>query len=210
VAELEREWLQACDAATEALRASAGKDSTLQLAEAGLLGASVVSGLAGAGMAAKVALDAVEASSSSGTAAVAGAARFAPVMARTFGVASAVLSTGIAVHGWSTTRSFQATLRERAETLESAILLTQRWLAGIGELECSICLCCIEGSDPVVRCHTWHYIHARCYQQWVHECRSHAREAVCPLCTGSVSEELQPLQEFLTDDIRNHLRKTEA
>lgn len=210
VAELEREWLQACDAATEALRAARGKDSTQQLTEAGLLGASVVSGLAGAGMAAKIVVDALEASSSSGTAAVVGAARLAPVMARVFGVASAALSTGVAVHGWSTTRSFQATLRERAETVESAILLTQRWLAGIGELECSICLCCIEGSDSVVRCHTWHYIHARCYQQWVQECRSHQREAVCPLCTGKVSEELQPLQDFLTDDIRNNIRTTKA
>mmetsp|Transcript_124086 Transcript_124086/g.247171 ORF Transcript_124086/g.247171 Transcript_124086/m.247171 type:complete len:411 (+) Transcript_124086:71-1303(+) len=210
VAELEREWLQACDAATEAVRAAVGKDSNLPLTEAGLLGASVVSGLAGAGMAAKVAVDALEASSGSGTAAVAGAARLAPVMARVFGVASAVLSTGIAVHGWSTTRSFQATLRERAEAVESAILLTQRWLAGVGELECSICLCNIEGSESVVRCHTWHYIHARCHQQWVHECRSHQREAVCPLCTGRVSEEMQPLQDFLMDDIRNNLRKTEA
>jgi len=200
VAELEREWLQARDAASEALQAAEGGSLAKQLEEAGVVGAAV----------AKVVIDAVDGSSSGGSAAAAGLSQVAKAAPRVLGVASAVLSTGIAIHGWSTTKSFQVSVQEKAEALESALLHTQRWLSGVGELECGICLCPVGLGDAARRCGTWHYCHARCYRQWEETCRASGRTPVCPLCNGAMNPEERTLEGFLTEDIRSNLRESKA
>merc|ERR1712232_540991 len=114
------------------------------------------------------------------------------------------------VHGWTSTKALQAAVRERIESAETSIFLAQRWLAGVSDLECPICLCAVIHDELSRRCHTWHYCHNSCYQQWEDECARHARDPLCSLCNGPMMDEASTLQEFLTQDIRSHIQETRA
>jgi len=117
----------------------------------------------------------------------------APMAAKVLGVTGAVVSVGIAVHGWSSTKSIQATVRQKVKELRTSVLRTQRWLASLGQLECSACRCCINLSSEASSCQgARHYFHAHCLPK---PCASHvANEGsaeggggedtsfICPLC----------------------------
>lgn len=128
--------------------------------------------------------------------------KVAPMATKVFGVAGAVLSTGMAVHGWATTKSLQVFARRRLAEISSSTLDTQRWLAAMSQLECPICLGNIELSEEVTCCRdSWHYAHLHCIRQWAHECQSHGRDANCPLCCGALSSRDGVLEELIREDI---------
>lgn len=203
VAELENEWLQALHADGVAISASAPISETAQVEDVGVdvtRGAQIGATVAGAGLARVV----------QGTEAAAGITTASTIMRGTttvLGVTGALMSTGIAVHGWSTTKSLQVSVRSKIEVLESSILYTQRWLAGVGGLECPVCLESLELHSQVMRCHTWHYVHSHCFDQWA---RGHHQS--CPVCRGPVNanERSQALQDLLAGDVRMYLEGVTA
>mmetsp|Transcript_81282 Transcript_81282/g.161322 ORF Transcript_81282/g.161322 Transcript_81282/m.161322 type:complete len:592 (-) Transcript_81282:184-1959(-) len=150
---------------------------------------------------AKVLADMPDTSSSSSIArAAAGASDVAtPVAAKVLGVTGAAVSVGVAVHGWASTKSIQATVRLKIKELHTSVLRTQRWLASLGQLECSACRCCINLSSEASSCQgARHYFHAHCLRkprasQAADEGNIEGRveegtSTICPLCD-------QPLQQ---------------
>jgi len=212
VTELQREWLQARDCVGTVLNAPAkGLRDDLGLSEVALESAQAAQmGVAIANTMMNFADDAAQGAAAVGETAAVGA-RVAPVAMKVFGVAGAVFSTGIAVHGWSTTKSLQGTVRAKLKELTSAMLCTQRWLSAMSQLECPICLLGIELSDEAQCClESWHYSHKRCLQMWVTECQMTGREASCPQCCGALAQRAGVLEELITEDVASLLRDTSA
>ena len=137
-------------------------------------------------------------------------ARAVPVAARALGVVGAVVSTGVAVHGWVTTKGLQETCRSRLTSVNSATVATQRWLAAMSQLECSICLGAIELHEEARCCSkSWHYAHAHCLGDWEKECEQHGRPATCPLCCGPLSLKRGVLQDLMVEDIQNYMNEAQ-
>merc|ERR1711871_146574 len=125
---------------------------------------------------------------------------------RAFAVFGAVAATGIAVHGWCTTKFSQQAVRAKLTELTSSLLYMQRWLAGLDDLECPICLESLSLSDNSQRClHNWHYFHASCLQEWCQSCDRQQWVQTCPECRGEVVAEVKTLDDFITSDMRAHL-----
>merc|ERR1719329_932409 len=125
-------------------------------------------------------------------------ARAAPLAVRALGVVGAVVSTGVAVHGWTTSKMLQDLVRGKRAELATSMLDTQRWLAAMSELECSICLGNIGLTEQVSCCRdSWHYTHRRCLQNWASECRAAGRESTCPLCCGPLDNRTGPLEGMI-------------
>lgn len=189
VAELFREWTQAKDQAGQASQAAHSVSTTEFSEEAGISGARALHANAAVVNAAvaKVGVEAVEGSMASARAGAA-AAESAQVVASTaaaaskvIGIAGAVLSTGIAIHGWSTTKLGQSMIRAKIEELSNRVLCIQVLLAYGGRLECSICLDSVSPMDRMRRCaRNFHIFHLRCLQTWE---RADANQP-CPNCMG--------------------------
>jgi len=113
VAELEREWLEARDKVAKAC--STPKMTSNYLDE------TLVSSARGAHVSVGVAksiMNAVEPA--------------APFAAKAVGVVGSALSVGIAIHGWSTTKSLQSLVTQQIEDLDRRIPHFERWLADVG------------------------------------------------------------------------------
>lgn len=202
VAELQREWLQARDRAGSELKAS-GKDldemSLEELGQLGLHGVRV--GLAVAHTIVTAAIGVPNANLVAAEASLLGS-RALPIAARFLSVAGAVVSVGAAAHGWATTKSLQGTVRKRLQDITRSMLMTERWLAGMNELECPICMRRIELSDDVRGCKgSWHYSHSACLEQWVAKCSASSREASCPVCCGPLAPHTGILEMLIADDM---------
>jgi hypothetical protein len=203
VADLQQEWLRAHDHAGLVL--SIGKNrKVVSLEEVGFYGRTGARvGLAVASTVANAAETASSlAVSSTAASSAAAGARVAPLASKALGVAGAVVSTGLAVHGWVTTKSLQTLARQRLTEISQSMLGTQRWLAAISELECVICLSSIELQDEAQCCeHSWHYSHRKCLQQWEAECTAHGRMTSCPLCCGPLSSRRGRLEDLMMEDM---------
>jgi hypothetical protein len=228
VAELENEWLhareyegQAFEAAACASRAAvpedvrAGGTRLIQLGSA-LVGMADMAGdtLTATGVAAATGatvtrgIDVATSASSSNLAAASSTARLGSVASRAFGVFGAVAATGIAVHGWCTTKISQQVLRAKLAELTSSLLFMQRWLASLDNLECTICLENLSLLDNAARCSSnWHYFHASCLEQWCNGCAGRNVESTCPDCRGEIADESRPLDDFIARDVRSHLEQ---
>merc|ERR1711865_30764 len=132
--------------------------------------------------------------------------RLASVASRAFVVFGAVAATGIAVHGWSTTKFSQKAVRSKLAELTSSLLYMQKWLAGLDHLECPICLENLGLTDQAQCCSSnWHYFHSKCLEQWCQECVGKHLLPTCPECRCDLTMEVKPLDEFITHDVRAHL-----
>jgi len=202
VAELQREWLQARDRAGSELKASGRDLEEMSLEELGQLGLHGVRvGLAVAHTIVTAAIGVPNAQLVAAEASLLGS-RALPIAARFLSVAGAVVSVGAAAHGWATTKSLQGTVRKRLQDITRSMLMTERWLAGMNELECPICLSRIELSDDVRGCKgSWHYSHSACLEQWVAKCSSGSREAACPVCCGPLAPHTGILEMLIADDM---------
>lgn len=198
VADLQCEWVQAKeDAYAQLVATGSATKTSLELGRHRVH--TVQAGLVMANTAVVIA-EMVEGS----TAGVIAAESLAPLMpaARALGVVGAVLSTGVAVHGWATTKTLQTCVRRRIADIGRSICGVQRWIAAMDEMECCICLLPISSQDEVQSCEdSWHYSHAQCLTQWADECRMQHREVTCPLCTGALAPRTGLLQDLLMEDI---------
>eukprot|EP00425_Heterocapsa_triquetra_P001419 CAMPEP_0195064584 /NCGR_PEP_ID=MMETSP0448-20130528/10556_1 /TAXON_ID=66468 /ORGANISM="Heterocapsa triquestra, Strain CCMP 448" /LENGTH=551 /DNA_ID=CAMNT_0040095607 /DNA_START=55 /DNA_END=1710 /DNA_ORIENTATION=+ len=96
------------------------------------------------------------------------------------GVAGALISTGFAIRGWSTTKDGQKYVRDKITEISGRIVQMQKLLACVDRLECPACAEAVILADTVRRCeHGLHCFHARCVRRW--EC--------CPLCSCDLGEE---------------------
>merc|ERR1712039_365630 len=102
----------------------------------------------------------------------------APESAKALGALGSALSVGIAIHGWSTSKTLQVTVRQHIEDLDNRVPHFERWLADVGS-ECMICLQPLSMSDSTAltsACeNSKHVCHKACL-------RSRAWHISCPLC----------------------------
>mmetsp|Transcript_9195 Transcript_9195/g.20488 ORF Transcript_9195/g.20488 Transcript_9195/m.20488 type:complete len:604 (-) Transcript_9195:58-1869(-) len=206
VAELQREWLQARDRASEALRSGCQTCEGFNLKELGLYTTQGMQvGVAIAHTAVNIADQVVLGGAAAAETASIGV-RAMPVAAKALGVVGAVISTGVAVHGWVSTKSLQETCRGRMTDMKSAMLGTQRWLAAMSELECSICLGGIDLKEEARCClQSWHYAHAKCLADWERECQANHRPATCPTCCGRLCSRAGVLEELIVEELQRHI-----
>jgi hypothetical protein len=174
VLELEQEWLRA----RKQVIAHSGRfihtEQAMDSSDAGAitsyganLGASVMKVLVEASTyEARAALATQAAVTAEGSSTVA-----IPMAARTLGVVGAAVSVGIAIHGWTSTKTSQTLVRDTVQELSRAIAGTQRWLASVGMLECAICGCSINLSHDAGCCQdSWHCFHEPCLRLWANKC----------------------------------------
>eukprot|EP00928_Gymnodinium_smaydae_P037480 TRINITY_DN26008_c0_g1_i2.p1 TRINITY_DN26008_c0_g1~~TRINITY_DN26008_c0_g1_i2.p1 ORF type:complete len:593 (-),score=111.89 TRINITY_DN26008_c0_g1_i2:104-1882(-) len=205
VAELEREWVWARQNAIQSLQSPLGEGE-----EAGI-GAiaqeepsmTVYGAQVGATVAKVLGVAADEVSCASrAAAATASSAKVSKVAldsaatARVLGVAGAALSIGIAVHGWSTTKALQQTVRSQLNDVAASTIRIQEWLATTGSLQCALCRCGISLAHEVGRCwDSWHYFHAECLEHWRR--RRQCQECTCPTCSRPLAQQVGVLAELL-------------
>jgi len=221
VAELENDWLHARDLARQTFD-TCNEASCLNFAKEDLnlrgtrvihLGSTitnvVVEAVDGSLVAANVATRGaagLEVASSSNLARASNTMRFGSVASKALGVFGAVAATGIAVHGWCSTKLCQQAVQSKLSELTSSLLHMQRWLAGLDDLECPICLENLSLADEAQRCsNNWHYFHSRCLREWCQDCETRQLPLTCPSCRGDLSGECKRLDDFITGDIRTHL-----
>jgi len=92
--------------------------------------------------------------------------RAAAAATQTLGVAGALIQTGFAIRGWSTSKVGQDVVREKITEFSTRVLQIQQLLSSIDRLECPLCAEPIILADTVQRCtHQCHCFHAACIQQ---------------------------------------------
>eukprot|EP00927_Polykrikos_kofoidii_P029909 TRINITY_DN25796_c0_g1_i2.p2 TRINITY_DN25796_c0_g1~~TRINITY_DN25796_c0_g1_i2.p2 ORF type:complete len:313 (-),score=52.64 TRINITY_DN25796_c0_g1_i2:170-1108(-) len=207
VAELQQSWLQARDVATAALLASGKNPDGLGFQELSLYG------LQGLQTGAAVASTVVHlASRATAAIVVSDGASLASVMAmpvRVLGIVGAVASAGVAAHGWATTKSLQLTVQSKIDELNAAARSTGRWLAGMSEQVCGICLSVVE-LDQQARCceNSWHFSHMECLRLWEQQCEHSGRSASCPICCGPLADRTALLKELVAEDMASSIDET--
>jgi len=104
--------------------------------------------------------------------------RAAAVASQAVGITGALISTGFAVRGWSTTKAGQAATRAKIMDLARRIRNIQCMLVEFDVLECLLCTKELALTDSVQRCeHSLHCFHESCLAEW------EARKGVyCPVC----------------------------
>jgi len=114
----------------------------------------------------------------------------AAIASQVFGVVGALVSTGVAVRGWSCTKSGQKVVRDRIGGLSLRIVQIQHLLAAVDRLECPYCADDITLMDDVRRCGPLlHCYHASCA----------ARLQRCSCCSGPLEDTV----EQLVDSVAN-------
>mmetsp|Transcript_77279 Transcript_77279/g.202769 ORF Transcript_77279/g.202769 Transcript_77279/m.202769 type:complete len:536 (+) Transcript_77279:3-1610(+) len=102
------------------------------------------------------------------------------------GVAGALISTGFAIRGWSTTKDGQKSVRDKIAEVQGRMVQMQQLLASVDRLECPACAEAVILADTVRRCeHERHCFHAQCVRNW--EC--------CPACSSGLSERAEMVAE---------------
>jgi len=207
VSELTSEWMEA-QQALGASNSAAGmlhsnrqragpRSATAEVEE--LVGAPVDAAMAGASVSQSTAATAtrmVERVANVGTG--------ASVAGQVFGIAGALVSTGIAIRGWSSTKSGQRVVRDQISSIGLRMLQIQHLLAGVDRLECPICSDDITHMDDVRHCkHAYHCFHARCCPELPFQTGTDASQAPkkqrCPCCSSS----MRPGVEALIDSVNN-------
>jgi len=123
----------------------------------------------------------------------------AAVASQILGVAGALLSTGFAVRGWSSTKALQASVRERCKELRLRIIRMQHMLAAVDRLECPICADEITLADSVRRCTCdLHCFHASCLRPYE---RSNGLPP-CHLCGAPFEAEIDVMVDSLERQTR--------
>eukprot|EP00440_Ansanella_granifera_P069026 gb/GFBE01074877.1/.p1 GENE.gb/GFBE01074877.1/~~gb/GFBE01074877.1/.p1 ORF type:complete len:609 (+),score=99.32 gb/GFBE01074877.1/:1-1827(+) len=107
----------------------------------------------------------------------------AAAASQVLGIAGALISTGYAIRGWSSTKAGQTAVRQKSADLTKRLLQLQHLLASVDRLECPICADGITLAESVRRCmHSFHCFHDRC----LHRYASH-----CPSCESPLEMEAQ-------------------
>eukprot|EP00931_Biecheleriopsis_adriatica_P064391 TRINITY_DN3917_c0_g1_i1.p1 TRINITY_DN3917_c0_g1~~TRINITY_DN3917_c0_g1_i1.p1 ORF type:complete len:686 (-),score=139.10 TRINITY_DN3917_c0_g1_i1:204-2024(-) len=113
-----------------------------------------------------------------------------PVLGPLGFVLGAVLTTGMAMHGWTSQRLSQTEVQGKIAELKNKVLLLNFLLARMGKLTCPICEEALSEDEPARRCNEQeHVFHARCQDKSASCC------SICPglLYTGSLATWVQEL-----------------
>jgi len=142
------------------------------------VGDAVDNGLAAGGVGAGTAMTAARWSASAAPAATAAAV----VATQVFGVAGALVATGTAIRGWTSSKFGQTAVRAKVADLNERIQQIQLLLAGLDRLECSLCDAEVRlGVDVRFCADLSHCFHSGCLQLW--EMRPDGK-GCCPRCQG--------------------------
>lgn len=141
----------------------------------------------------------------------------AAVASQVLGITGALISTGFAIRGWSTSKAGQSAVREKMAALRARLLQIQQLLASVDRLECPLCADDVILSDIVSRCsHGCHCFHAACVRRYQHAGGSvpsratilgAKREDLCPECGGPLEAETEMLVETLANRQRKLRRE---
>jgi len=105
----------------------------------------------------------------------------AAAASQVLGIAGALISTGFAIRGWSTTKASQSMVRKKIADLKLRVHQIQHLLASVDRLECPICSDNLILADTVRHCtNHLHCFHAKCVQPWLQR----GEPGSCPLCQG--------------------------
>eukprot|EP00930_Biecheleria_cincta_P077676 TRINITY_DN64988_c0_g1_i1.p1 TRINITY_DN64988_c0_g1~~TRINITY_DN64988_c0_g1_i1.p1 ORF type:complete len:477 (+),score=53.80 TRINITY_DN64988_c0_g1_i1:61-1491(+) len=173
-AELTKEWLQACDLHGQTCAVTTDP-ATLE--DTFSTGARVARLAAGTAEIASGATNLANTARATMPAVVA-----ARVASRVLTITGAVVSTGIAVHGWTRSNVSQQLVRRKIDELTEKIVRLQ-CLAFLldGNFECPICLEPIAVTDPIRRCRpNSHPFHAACFSTWAQI------DPTCPVCRQGI------------------------
>jgi len=201
LAELEEEWLWARRCAAKTLRdpAFGHKENVKDSADLGLAAAY---GAQFGTSVARLIVEAVDEASGAAVGAASAAEIAAPAAARIFGVAGAILATGIAIHGWANTKALQVNVRKLLDDLTDSLQCSQRWLATVGKLDCILCHSALQLSDKSSCCtNLWHCFHSKCYKRWARPRYNAGQEFGCPSCGGAMAPKRRPLWEELANKV---------
>lgn len=192
VSELVREWVHAretlgASSKAIALAGMAGSRSQLTLGEEGIPLGDVVDGALVTGSVSSM-------SANAATRVMSTMGQQVAMASQVLGIAGALLSTGIAIRGWSSTKAGQTDLREQATELRLRILRIQHLLSAVDRLECPVCADEVILADEVRRCTCMlHCFHVACVQG----------QQVCPLCGSDLEpnshEMVESAQRFARD-----------
>eukprot|EP00441_Pelagodinium_beii_P009567 CAMPEP_0197693818 /NCGR_PEP_ID=MMETSP1338-20131121/113031_1 /TAXON_ID=43686 ORGANISM="Pelagodinium beii, Strain RCC1491" /NCGR_SAMPLE_ID=MMETSP1338 /ASSEMBLY_ACC=CAM_ASM_000754 /LENGTH=541 /DNA_ID=CAMNT_0043276607 /DNA_START=75 /DNA_END=1697 /DNA_ORIENTATION=+ len=116
----------------------------------------------------------------------------ASAASQVLGIAGALISTGMAIRGWSSTKASQTSVRRKLEELLLRILQLQHLLASLDRLECPVCADGITLADSVSHCsHSFHCFHKQCVQRYGES---------CPICHSELDAE----DQMLVDSVEQH------
>lgn len=106
-----------------------------------------------------------------------------------FGIAGALISTGFAVRGWSSSKFGQSAVRSKLAELTMRVAYIQHLLAVLDRLECPLCSEDVRVTDTVRRCaFGLHCFHAACLQRYH---RGHG--GCCPVCPSPLEADADVL-----------------
>jgi len=187
VAELELEWLRACDVVGGTAVEGDSSQAISELEKVSVVGSRVVG-----------------ASATAANAVVHGAL---PATAKVLGIAGVAISAGIAIHGWANDKALRSALRRKRSELATSMLALLRWLASMRLLECPICNDPLHIGHMAVQCHnSWHCMHASCMQRHMQEASLPAEQrCCCPVCSGKMEIGERVLNDIIESNMRSHL-----
>jgi len=97
----------------------------------------------------------------------------------------AVLTTGVAIHGWTTRRFSQKEVRLKVRELKARLVFFQCLLARLGKLHCPVCLSSVTDTDQMRCCSdSLHYCHNDCLP---------ADAVLCPSCSGPLPSQISTI-----------------
>lgn len=185
VAELLRQWMQS----QEALGAASLESKLDDEVEPDRLETEGAGSAIDTGLYAGTALQVTGNQATSLARTVANLGSAATIATQVFGVAGALITTGLAVRGWSQTKNNQVTVRSKIRELLLRILQIQHLIAAVDRLECPICFESVTLADEVRHCCDAHHcFHASCLEE---RRKALGIEGIdsCPVCSGSMDME---------------------
>jgi len=201
VAELIKEWMQARQALQSISQHEASSQRAFSVQPEGAGSDSFQTVLGDAFASTLTAGAVVEGAGAFGVRVADGLGKTAAAASQVLGIAGALISTGFAVHGWSTIKSGQKVVRQKIGELIVRLLQIQHLLASVDRLECPICADNIILADSVRHClHSAHCFHETCMSHLERRRIRSCPECAGPLCT--VPEMLLDSTAKVLDEIR--------
>mmetsp|Transcript_90853 Transcript_90853/g.293326 ORF Transcript_90853/g.293326 Transcript_90853/m.293326 type:complete len:1207 (-) Transcript_90853:112-3732(-) len=116
-------------------------------------------------------------------------------------ILSATLSTGLAIHGWSSQKFSQREVRAKIQEMKDRLVFFQFLLSRLGELKCHVCEDLITPTCAAKRCTDFqHYCHEKCFRA-----EAGCKKLKCPCCHSP----LEPGRSTITEHVEDAGKKEE-
>eukprot|EP00450_Noctiluca_scintillans_P023848 CAMPEP_0194525782 /NCGR_PEP_ID=MMETSP0253-20130528/61368_1 /TAXON_ID=2966 /ORGANISM="Noctiluca scintillans" /LENGTH=554 /DNA_ID=CAMNT_0039370549 /DNA_START=114 /DNA_END=1778 /DNA_ORIENTATION=- len=133
-----------------------------------------------------------------------GVASAAVVATQVFGIAGALISTGMAVNGWANMKPGQRIARAHIRAMKIRVVQLQHLLAAVDHVECPLCSLHITLADDVWRCkRACHCFHASCILQC---CSTEGGVPKCSCC-GSDMDDDQENMSYSVERMQEQAKK---